>query len=480
MGWQTRRVGGMPGALLLVAVLCAGCHQDDEAGNQPEVHRPGPATLLGDIHPGSEGSRPDDLTVFNERVYFSADDGVHGRELWVTDGTPAGTNLVVDITPGMPSSNPWLLTVHQGRLYFRANDGIHGEELWVSDGTAEGTRLFFDTVLGADGGDPTELASAGGLLYFALNRSATNPWRSDGTTEGTFPLLSLGSGESHASTANFAFAPSLNTVFFTRAVKLDSADPECCSRQELWRTNGTRGGTTRVMAFPRQRGTYIIDWIGYLTELPPRLLLFETEDLWATDGTTDGTQLLKTGFMFFGGSHASYGRGIGPPTVFGGKLLFAAVPAGQFRRELWSSDGTSEGTERVSALDLGGWGSESMLVPMGGRLYLLAVDAQQQGGLFRLSAAEPSTSLERVATLETGIGSSLFWPGEMVTTGNGLLFGIDDERELWWSDGTSDGTLRLGSFYPQGPFQLTVLGRRVLFRASTDLDDIELWSVSLD
>ena len=64
------------------------------------------------------------------RLYFAADDGVHGTELWSTDGTPEGTGLVYDIWPGSEGSGPAWLVAAKGYLYFTADDGEHGRQLW--------------------------------------------------------------------------------------------------------------------------------------------------------------------------------------------------------------------------------------------------------------------------------------------------------------------------------------------------------------
>src|SRR5262249_55432693 len=78
---------------------------------------------------------PLNLIAMNGILYFTADDGVHGRELWQSAGTPAGTFLVRDINPGRGSAfhsfyNPWF-TVANGKLFFVADDRVHGRELWV-------------------------------------------------------------------------------------------------------------------------------------------------------------------------------------------------------------------------------------------------------------------------------------------------------------------------------------------------------------
>ena len=62
--------------------------------------------MVKDINPGSSSSGPADLTNVNGTLYFQADDGAHGFELWKSDGTAAGTVMVKDIDPGSTGSDP--------------------------------------------------------------------------------------------------------------------------------------------------------------------------------------------------------------------------------------------------------------------------------------------------------------------------------------------------------------------------------------
>lgn len=102
-----------------------------------------PQELLADINtdPYSEGMRgskcetgcsnPGYLKVIDSKLYFQADDGKHGPELWAYDGYNP-PSMVADIHPS-GGSYPAEMTVFDFKLLFRARDGINGEELWAYD-----------------------------------------------------------------------------------------------------------------------------------------------------------------------------------------------------------------------------------------------------------------------------------------------------------------------------------------------------------
>lgn len=87
---------------------------------------------VSDAWPGPDSGLLDGATLASDgqRVFFPAYRPETGVELWVTDGTEAGTRLLQDIAPGAASSSPEELTVLGDRLYFSADDGVHGRELW--------------------------------------------------------------------------------------------------------------------------------------------------------------------------------------------------------------------------------------------------------------------------------------------------------------------------------------------------------------
>jgi ELWxxDGT repeat protein len=145
--------------------------------------------LLKDINPAG-GAFPMYFTQAGNYVYFAANDGLSGTELWRTDGTPEGTLEVLDIHAGPGSSMPKYLTAMNGILYFNADDGIHGPQLWRSDGTLAGTYLLDWINPGPIAANPSNLAVQYGRLIFSVYDPVTGlaPWISDGTSAGTVPV----------------------------------------------------------------------------------------------------------------------------------------------------------------------------------------------------------------------------------------------------------------------------------------------------
>jgi ELWxxDGT repeat protein len=169
-------------------------------------HRPS-VSLAADINPGrttvpgwGNSSNPSYLTIFDNALYFSADDGVHGNELWKYDGTTA--SLVADINPGKDllgrgsSSSPSRLRVFDNALYFSANDGVHGNELWKYDGTT--ASLVADLNPGSGSSYLGGSTVFNNSLYFSLYDGVhgTELWKYDGTTASLVADLNPGSQSS--------------------------------------------------------------------------------------------------------------------------------------------------------------------------------------------------------------------------------------------------------------------------------------------
>lgn len=132
--------------------------------------------MLKDIRPDGTAFAPGEhpmLVVAGSNVYFAANDGTHGYELWKSDGTPEGTEMVADLRPGsssnMFSESGYIEAVDMGdKLYFA---GSVNSELWVTDGTAAGTMIAADVRPGQYASDPRGLTNVGGRLYFTADDS---------------------------------------------------------------------------------------------------------------------------------------------------------------------------------------------------------------------------------------------------------------------------------------------------------------------
>jgi ELWxxDGT repeat protein len=129
------------------------------------------------------GADPTHLTVADGAVFFIANDGITGDELWKATGTSGTAVQVEDINPGVGSSFDTFTQEEQlvnvnNTLYFTANNGVDGREVWQSDGTLSGTVLAKDIKDGADSSNPAELSYSGGTLYLSADEGShgAEPW----------------------------------------------------------------------------------------------------------------------------------------------------------------------------------------------------------------------------------------------------------------------------------------------------------------
>ena len=417
----------------------------------------GQVVLVKDINPNnsygySDGSYPSNLVEFDDRLYFSANDGETGDELWVSNGTAEGTNLVADINSNnsygySDGSYPDSLVEFNDRLYFSANDGETGDELWVSNGTAEGTNLVAD-INSDDSSYPNEFTSLNGRLYFTADNgdgeTGTELWVTNGTTEGTQLVADIN--------------PGIETYFDQRfgetIVRPYSSNPS-----ELTEFNGK----LYFSADNRETG----------------------RELWVTDGTTEGTQLVANISNY---SSYDYASGSFPQdlTVFNQRLYFT-VDTGGSNRELWLTDGTNEGTQ-ASEVDLASFGfSPQNLTEFNGRLYFSLNDGTGEE-LWTTDGTNEGTQL--VADINTSsndyYGYSSSYPSNFVEFNNKLYFSADDGengRELWVTDGTSEGTQLVADINPDGysfPSDLTVVGDELFFNANNGSTGNELFKLTFD
>ena len=125
--------------------------------------------LVRDINSsGNNGSsEPQETVALGTLVVFRGYDPITGYELWVSNGSSAGTTLLKDISPGGASSYPYNITKTASNLaYFQAYTETTGYELWKTDGTTAGTVLVKDINPGTSDSYPTGFTSMNSIVYF--------------------------------------------------------------------------------------------------------------------------------------------------------------------------------------------------------------------------------------------------------------------------------------------------------------------------
>jgi ELWxxDGT repeat protein len=230
---------------------------------------------------------PQNLTPFNNKIFFTANDSVHGTELWSSDGTTAGTNLVSDINVGVLGSNPSYLFPYNDKLFFMADDGIVGFELWAYDVATGIIALVKDMNLGSvSSSDFYNQTIFNGMLYFMCN--ANQLWKTDGTTAGT-TLVKDGLSLDYNYTKIKVFA---NKLYFG-------------SNSLLWSSDGTTEGTVALPALPN---TVAFDNIQPISEINGKLVIafvsstFGTIQgkLWTCDSSQNITYVDANGINSYG------------------------------------------------------------------------------------------------------------------------------------------------------------------------------------
>lgn len=240
-----------------------------------------------DINPGPEPSIPFGFIHYRSRLYFSANDGAHGTELWSTDGTDAGTAMVADVNPGPVGSLPENLVLGaqrvsksvEGNLLFTANDGTHGAELFVSNGGAL-THLLKD--INATGDSlPMHLTPFKDLVFFSADDgvNGNEPWVTNGTEEGTHLFIDINPGQELSGPEYFTVVG--DKLFF---VSISPGEVEFSVKTKLWVTDGTANGTELVYEEPGSSFGYAIN---NLTAIGDHLLFTAPKGVDADGFSTD-------------------------------------------------------------------------------------------------------------------------------------------------------------------------------------------------
>jgi ELWxxDGT repeat protein len=372
------------------------------------------ASLVKDINATFTGANPQNFVSCNGKLYFTANDSVHGTQLWKSDGTAAGTIPVTNLVPGEPSAVPDGMVVADGELYFFASNGTSAG-LWKSDGTEAGTSEVFANMYGGD------LTAAGDKVYFMAagslgpERPTNDVWVSDGTAAGTVDIAYFDA--KGPPPENFSAVG--DRLYFTYI-------------NEFWTSDGTTAGTVWIQAN--------VPPVSAMTEFGGRAYFTTATGLWTSDGTTAGTYQVNTEMI----------EGARDPAVYNGEMYFGAfngINYNQWTYGLWKSDGTAAGTAEVTTVV--STTSPDEWTPIGPFAVATATDT------LVFAADDPTHGYELWRTDGTAGGTAL-----IEDLNPGPAYGV--------------GSFQTSSLYNQAP-ELIAFGGKVLFNGNDGLSGVELW-----
>jgi ELWxxDGT repeat protein len=410
-----------------------------------------------------QGDGPRRLTAFGSRVVFLAREGQEeGEELWISDGTVAGTRALTHFFDPDPFGFQPLLKAIGNILYFTADDGT-GIDLWLSEGGGTPRRVT-DFIPRAPFGESLgdgQLARLGNLLIFSAQEDSLPRrflWLSGGTPEttrrldgcaGGCPEASLGTLETignrvvfgarnsrgqvqpwgtdgtGAGTQRLADVSLIDTPVLLSG-RMFFAGVDSGGAYGVWKTDGTAAGTVRLANLGRNPFSGGFSE-GFSPVAAGGRIFFPTrsEDnepqLWVSDGSTGGTRVIALLRSFSSSSPFAF-------TPFSGGALFGAREGNEIN--LWRTDGTAGGTSRVKSGIL-----PVSIVPAGGTAFVLSSNSSfDRFKIWRTDGTETGTS-----EIVPAGGRVL---RELAPFGGGAVFAVEREDHrisLWQSDSTPAG-----------------------------------------
>jgi ELWxxDGT repeat protein len=389
------------------------------------------------------GAPGNEMIVNGSTLYFAFEGDDKGVELWKTDGTTAGTVRVSDINTqntGQDGSNPSELTVFNGKIYFSANNGLTGNEVWQSDGTAAGTTIVANintqTVNGVQqGSDPSGFVLFNGHLIISGNDGVNGRevWRISTTNVATIVANQTGS----ANPQEFVVAGS--NLYYSAATGGQDA-------------NGLDRDVELIRLATNWTGAKLDINSGTASSTPTDLFVWGT-DVYLAATSSQGRELFRANATTIGqiadiwtGTTGANQNSSNPSgyAVINGRLVFAATD-GTNGRELWAYPG-SGAPVRISQIAAGSVSSSPVgMVAIQGAIWFAASAGSDNYELYRTTDGINVLLVREINTGNSNLDPSV--PYGFVDGGTGKVifsaFSNANGFEPWISDGTNAGTVLL-------------------------------------
>jgi ELWxxDGT repeat protein len=361
--------------------------------------------------------------------------GAQVAQLWVTDGTAAGTKQLA----GAPGNSEFSdFTALGGKVYFGSffSSTAANQGLWVTDGTVAGTH----EILNVDVLSNTLEVVGGDLLFLATD--------SGNRTAGWSYNPSTGIATESAPTA----VASLPTDFVVAGSTGYFVADDATSRGELWKVTGADVVTELTSPSNGELGEGQANTIALAARGDG--LFFSADDavhgpsLFFTDGS-DVTFLAQV-------------QNADDFTVIGNLLYFQGNDPTN-GDELWVSDGSPGGTHRVSDTEAANSANASGFISVAGKMFFSANDGIHGQELWAFNGQPGGATM--VADINPGAGDSS--PTDLTAFGAALFFAASNGAgapELWRSDGAAGGTTAVTSAgNGASPQELTADGAQLFF-----------------
>ena len=439
--------------------------------------------LAADINPGTKSSSPSDFLIQGDTAYFSANDGRSGHELWNYSLKNNKAKLVRNINTNTGTgSNPSELTSLNGEFVFAAKGNAYGRELWISDGTLAGTTLLKDINPGGLDSSPEDLSTLNGDIYFTGNTyfngrqilklngnnlsvselanssseyTASEPDDLHSSNDQLFYSALTGTQPAQTDTPSIGGSSTSDPGGFMKAADGISADAvryindynrrisqyrESNDISDIQAGAGGAGFSANLLLESENDSSLAQDWNQYfqpLTNDAPLQIPADTpteaasrnsgsstggsnltpteegntislgRELWISNGKNDGNKLLLD---------INPGPASSNPTSFstvGTKTYFSADD-GISGEELWVSDGTEDGTYRLTDINEGSKDSSPRsITESGGAIYFSAKSDQYGRELWRIGEPEKSS-------LNFSFSTDIIQEGEESTSQNAI------------------------------------------------------------
>jgi len=377
-------------------------------------------------------------------------------ELWTSDGTQDGTVMVKPVYTGWNEASITPAAFSHGWFFFAAN-GVEDKSeaqswknkggMWRTDGTAVGTTLVETPY--------NEVLDINGTLFFARRQEeGCSLYRSDGTDSGTILIKQV------AEQCAFRVVGNAGQLFFATVQRPDYTN---C---KLWSSNGTPDGTNPILEFQAKPGDSCVrDMVMFRDQLV--MLLAErgvaSSQLWVSNGTVSGTALaqnIPAAFIENLDFRILY--------VIGDHLLFSSTYLEhEDECALWVSDGTSDGTQVLKNVCL----NQYKMAQIGDRLLFAADGADGGWELWVTDGTVEGTQLVRDGFT---FGREGRRPHFLLVDQETLYLTIHDDRgcALWRSDGTATGTVAI---HRSCPWEMVSINGTLFFTLPSGEQEVQLW-----